>query len=121
MPHAPIIEPSRRISHRTPHHTFLLCDMLLLLSSETFLHPPRIRRRHMPFIAAALYLLTYIDKLSRAWKTPTKWYPIPIALGALVLVAVQWRKQKPKEPLVETQGPDGAVVRAEGPWQVSSH
>lgn len=75
----------------------------------------------MPFIAAALYLLTYIDKLSRAWKTPTKWYPIPIALGALVLVAVQWRKQKPKEPLVETQGPDGAVVRAEGPWQVSSH
>lgn len=74
----------------------------------------------MPFIAAALYLLTYIDKLSRAWKTPTKWYPIPIALGALVLVAVQWRKQKREEPLVETQGPDGAVVRAEGPWQVSS-
>lgn len=74
----------------------------------------------MPFIAAALYLLTYIDKLSRAWKTPTKWYPIPIAVGALVLVAVQWRKQKREEPLVETQGPDGAVIRAEGPWQVSS-
>lgn len=96
--------------------------MILLLPTQSLLlSPPRIRRRHVPFIAAALYVLTYIGKLWRAWKTPTKWYPIPVALGALVLVAVQWRKQKREDPVVETQGPGGAVIRAEGPWQVSLH
>ncbi|KAK4685123.1 phosphatidylserine decarboxylase, partial [Tremellales sp. Uapishka_1] len=62
----------------------------------------------------------YREKLANAWSTPTKWYPIPLALGALVLLAVQYRKQSREELEVETQGEGGAVVkaRANGPWQV---
>lgn len=64
-----------------------------------------------------------IEKVAQAWSTPTKWYPIPIALGALVLLAVQYRKQARGEIEVETQGPEGAVIRksgdrVDGPWQV---
>ncbi|WVR09498.1 phosphatidylserine decarboxylase [Kwoniella sp. DSM 27419] len=63
------------------------------------------------------------EKVAQAWKTPTKWYPIPIALGALVLLAVQYRKQTRSDLEVETQGEGGAVVkkggkRLDGPWQV---
>ncbi|WVQ90521.1 phosphatidylserine decarboxylase [Cryptococcus gattii] len=63
------------------------------------------------------------EKVAQAWSTPTKWYPIPIALGALVLLAVQYRKQTRGEIEVETQGPEGAVIRksgdrVDGPWQV---
>ncbi|KAL1406125.1 phosphatidylserine decarboxylase 1 [Vanrija albida] len=59
-------------------------------------------------------------KLNRAWSTPTKWFPIPIALGALVLVAVQYRKQLlGGEPEVVKQREGGAVVAGpDGPWQV---
>lgn len=59
-------------------------------------------------------------KVKRAWRTPTKWFPIPIALGALVLVAVQYRKQR-KEPEVVSQREGGAVLKPsiDGPWQVS--
>ncbi|ORY35723.1 phosphatidylserine decarboxylase-domain-containing protein [Naematelia encephala] len=58
---------------------------------------------------------------TKAWSTPTKWYPIPLALGALVLLAVQWRKQTRGELEVESQNQEGAVVRSkkvDGPWQV---
>ncbi|OCF44052.1 phosphatidylserine decarboxylase [Kwoniella heveanensis CBS 569] len=63
------------------------------------------------------------EKVAQAWSTPTKWYPIPIALGALVLLAVQYRKQTRDEIEVESQGEGGAVVkksgkRVDGPWQV---
>lgn len=68
-------------------------------------------------------LTPYPEKLNRAWSTPTKWYPIPIALGALVLLAVQYRKDKrgSDDVTVDSQR-EGAVVRSsslEGPWQVS--
>lgn len=61
------------------------------------------------------------DKVSKAWSTPTRWYSIPIGLGALVLLAVQFRKQSRGELEVESQGQEGAVVRSkrvDGPWQV---
>lgn len=58
-------------------------------------------------------------QLKRAWSTPTKWYPIPVALGAIVILAVQYRRQK-HEPEVTSQREGGVVVRGiDGPWQVS--
>lgn len=65
----------------------------------------------------------FAEKLNRAWSTPTKWYPIPIALGALVLLAVQFRKERrgSDDVTVDSQR-EGAVVRSsslEGPWQVN--
>ena len=63
-----------------------------------------------------------LGKVSKAWSTPTKWYPIPIALGALVLLAVQWRKQSKEDVLEVESQREGAVVRSrkvDGPWQVS--
>ncbi|WWC71482.1 phosphatidylserine decarboxylase [Kwoniella pini CBS 10737] len=63
------------------------------------------------------------EKVAQAWSTPTRWYPIPIALGALVLLAVQYRKSTRSDIEVESQGEGGAVVkkggkRVDGPWQV---
>ncbi|RXK42424.1 phosphatidylserine decarboxylase [Tremella mesenterica] len=64
---------------------------------------------------------TFRQQISAAWATPTKWYPIPVALGAVVLLAVQWRKRVRGELEVESQR-EGAVVRSkrkvDGPWQV---
>jgi len=55
-------------------------------------------------------------RLRNRWKsTPTKWSPIPVSLGAAVLVVLTLYKQasdKGKEPL-----PDGSV-KMQGPWQV---
>lgn len=59
--------------------------------------------------------------MNRAWATPTKWYPIPIALGALVLLAVQLRKQSQGDAIEVESQREGAVVRSskiDGPWQV---
>jgi phosphatidylserine decarboxylase len=68
--------------------------------------------------------LSTAGRLAHAWNsTPIKWYPIPIALGALVLVGVQYRKQlrDGHGMKVQQQDMDGAVVdvRGGGPWQVS--
>lgn len=52
-----------------------------------------------------------------AWtETPVTWYPIPIAVGALVLVAIQYRRKTRKEVLVDEDGNE--VIRLKGPWQV---
>lgn len=68
--------------------------------------------------------------MASAWKdTPTKWYPIPIALGAAVLLAVQYRKTRSTSPQVSSvgdrievtgDGEHGAAVqvKSSGPWQV---
>ncbi|KAJ7198798.1 phosphatidylserine decarboxylase 1 [Mycena pura] len=56
-------------------------------------------------------------KIIQAWtETPITWYPIPIAVGALVLVAVQYRKKTRKEVLVDEDGNE--IIRLKGPWQV---
>lgn len=56
-------------------------------------------------------------RLRKRWQeTPTKWSPIPVSLGAAVLVVLTFYKQaseKGKEPL-----PEGSV-KVQGPWQVS--
>ncbi|GAA5843196.1 hypothetical protein JCM9279_001891 [Rhodotorula babjevae] len=59
---------------------------------------------------------SFTSRLRNRWKsTPTKWSPIPVSLGAAVLVVLTLYKQasdKGKEPL-----PDGSV-KMQGPWQV---
>lgn len=57
-------------------------------------------------------------RLAKAWsETPTKWYPLPIAVGALLLIVMQYRKRMPpKEVHVDEEGRE--VVRLKGPWQV---
>ncbi|KAG5652830.1 hypothetical protein H0H81_003454 [Sphagnurus paluster] len=61
-----------------------------------------------------------LEKLINAWtETPTKWYPLPLAVGALLLVAIQYRKkvkQARKEVHVDEDGME--VIRLKGPWQV---
>lgn len=55
-----------------------------------------------------------------AWtQTPTKWYPLPIAVGALLLVAIQYkRKSKQSSAEVELDDNGQEVIRLKGPWQV---
>ncbi|KAF7324823.1 Phosphatidylserine decarboxylase proenzyme 1, mitochondrial [Mycena kentingensis (nom. inval.)] len=62
-------------------------------------------------------VLPLYRKLLNAWnETPVTWYPIPIAVGALVLVAIQYRKKTRKEVHVDEDGNE--VIRLKGPWQV---
>ncbi|EPQ28818.1 uncharacterized protein PFL1_03621 [Pseudozyma flocculosa PF-1] len=64
------------------------------------------------------------SRLSTAWKsTPTKWYPIPVLLGAVVLIGVQARKDYVAEQEGRGVGhkivdENGQVVRMSGPWTV---
>ncbi|KAF9806701.1 hypothetical protein IEO21_08576 [Rhodonia placenta] len=57
-------------------------------------------------------------RLANAWKdTPTKWYPLPVFVGALVLTALQYRRRvTEREVHVDENGQE--VVRLKGPWQV---
>ncbi|KZT58432.1 phosphatidylserine decarboxylase [Calocera cornea HHB12733] len=63
-------------------------------------------------------------RVSYAWRTtPTVWYPLPLAVGALLLVGLAWKKEvysqrkKGAEPQVVV-GEDGEALRLQGPWQV---
>ncbi|EKM60666.1 uncharacterized protein PHACADRAFT_203823, partial [Phanerochaete carnosa HHB-10118-sp] len=58
------------------------------------------------------------QRLANAWKqTPTTWYPLPIAVGALLLIAIQYRKRLgQKEVYVDEEGHE--VVKLKGPWTV---
>ena len=63
-------------------------------------------------------------RLTNAWRVSTssasahaKWYPIPVALGALVLVFFRYKKRMDsKEVHVDENGEE--VVKLRGPWQV---
>jgi hypothetical protein len=107
--------------------------MLLSLPLILPVRPPRLRLRPIVLLLVVQALVRIVwqnttnsaDQLKRAWKTPTKWKPIPVALGALVLLAVQFRHTLLgiDEPEVTSQGKDGAVIKPsiDGPWQVSRH
>ncbi|OBZ79493.1 Phosphatidylserine decarboxylase proenzyme 1, mitochondrial [Grifola frondosa] len=58
------------------------------------------------------------ERLANAWKeTPTNWYPLPIAVGALLLVVLRYQhKRAEKEVHVDEHGHE--VVRLKGPWHV---
>ena len=59
-----------------------------------------------------------LERLVNAWRqTPTKWYPLPVAVGALVLMVIQYRRRGEREVHVDEHGHE--VVRLKGPWTVS--
>lgn len=67
--------------------------------------------------------LTMLARLADAWKTtPIKWYPIPVLLGAIVLVGVKARRDYNKDRN-ESRGKvvdeNGKIVTMHGPWTVS--
>ncbi|PPR03831.1 hypothetical protein CVT26_000829 [Gymnopilus dilepis] len=55
-----------------------------------------------------------------AWtQTPTKWYPLPLAVGALLLVAIQYRKKVKRARQEVELNEDGLeVIKLKGPWHV---
>ena len=64
-------------------------------------------------------------RIKQSWQsTPIKWYPIPILLGAVVLVGVQARKNyiADKEATNGSRSrvvdENGQVIRMKGPWTV---
>ncbi|KAG9046857.1 phosphatidylserine decarboxylase 1 [Tulasnella sp. UAMH 9824] len=61
------------------------------------------------------------SRVADAWNnTPTKWYPLPIGVGALLLAAVQYRKEQRKRNEPEVVADDnGTVVKVKHPWQVN--
>ena len=67
---------------------------------------------------------SYMQKLSRSWSgTQIKWYPIPILLGAVVLIGVQARRNYVAERDGKGVGTkivdeNGQVVKMQGPWTV---
>lgn len=67
-------------------------------------------------------IINLTGKLMNAWtETPTKWYPLPLAVGALLLVAIQYRrksKRAVKEVELDENGQE--VITLKGPWQVSN-
>ncbi|EIM91883.1 phosphatidylserine decarboxylase [Stereum hirsutum FP-91666 SS1] len=63
--------------------------------------------------------MVWTERASEAWRrTPTKWYPLPWFVGAMLLVLVQWRRTVRKEAEVHVDGDGHEVVRLRGPWQV---
>ncbi|KAJ8515296.1 hypothetical protein ONZ45_g7272 [Pleurotus djamor] len=63
--------------------------------------------------------LPLYKKLINAWtETPTKWYPLPIAVGALLLVALQYRKKSRRSKEVQLDENGNEVIKLKGPWQV---
>jgi hypothetical protein len=55
-------------------------------------------------------------RIASAWKdTPTKWYPLPVAVGALLLVVLKYQKSL-KEVRLDENGEE--IIRLRGPWQV---
>ncbi|RPD59497.1 phosphatidylserine decarboxylase [Lentinus tigrinus ALCF2SS1-6] len=57
-------------------------------------------------------------RLVEAWQnTPTKWYPLPVAAGALLLIVIQYRKRSTaREVVVDEDGHE--VIKLKGPWHV---
>ena len=69
---------------------------------------------------ACLHDLHGTERLANAWKqTPTKWYPLPVAVGALLLIVIQYRrKYGEREVHVDEEGRE--ILKLKGPWHVCS-
>ncbi|KAI0369878.1 phosphatidylserine decarboxylase [Pilatotrama ljubarskyi] len=87
----------------------LTCTTLRLLSQDTRAPGSNGKGSHKD----PLY-----QRLARAWReTPTKWYPLPVAAGALLLILIQYRrKSASQEVVVDEHGNE--VLRLKGPWHV---
>ncbi|KAH7335323.1 phosphatidylserine decarboxylase-domain-containing protein [Rhizoctonia solani] len=62
-------------------------------------------------------------RLRDAWRnTPTKWYPLPVGVGAVLLAVIHYRRQHTLATGVGDPGivytGAGDAVRISGPWQV---
>lgn len=66
------------------------------------------------------FFCSLLGRLVNAWtETPTKWYPLPLAVGALLLVAIQYRKKvKRAQKEVELNEDGLEVIKLKGPWHV---
>ncbi|KAF9481245.1 phosphatidylserine decarboxylase 1 [Pholiota conissans] len=64
--------------------------------------------------------LPFYRRIVTAWtETPTKWYPLPLAVGALLLVAIQYRKKVKRARQEVELNEDGLeVIKLKGPWHV---
>ncbi|KAF5391631.1 hypothetical protein D9757_002463 [Collybiopsis confluens] len=63
--------------------------------------------------------LPFHRRVINAWtQTPTKWYPIPIAVGAILLVVIQYRRKRRSFPQVDVDQDGVEVIKLKGPWQV---
>lgn len=62
-----------------------------------------------------------LGRLADAWNgTPTKWYPLPLGVGALLLAVLQFRKRSERTASeTESDSPE-QHVRTKGRWQVST-
>ncbi|KAJ3551061.1 hypothetical protein NM688_g4942 [Phlebia brevispora] len=62
--------------------------------------------------------IPFHQRLANVWRyTPTKWYPLPVAVGALLLIVIQYRKRYgEREVVVDEEGRE--VVKLKGPWHV---
>lgn len=84
--------------------------------------PPLICRSTVCYILVGVVLSTnhFSGKLINAWtQTPTKWYPLPLAVGAFLLVAIQYRKKSKRARREVDVNEDGLeVIRLKGPWHV---
>jgi hypothetical protein len=95
-----------------------------VLGPATALSYVPTRRLSAPSYEAAL------ERLASAWNdTPTKWYPLPLGAGAVLLLGMHIRKSWTgsamgegdtlgKEVHVDENGRE--IVRLKGPWQVSN-
>ncbi|KAJ3829698.1 phosphatidylserine decarboxylase 1 [Lentinula raphanica] len=65
--------------------------------------------------------LPFHRRVINAWtQTPTKWYPIPIAVGAMLLVVIQYRRKRraSSSPQVDVDQDGVEIIKVKGPWQV---
>lgn len=85
---------------------------------------------HSFFRSSIPFNISHSARLAQTWRTtPTKWYPIPVLLGAFVLIGIQARRnyvqdKKALENGGRTRGgkivdENGHVVTMQGPWTVS--
>ncbi|KIM51563.1 hypothetical protein SCLCIDRAFT_143017 [Scleroderma citrinum Foug A] len=86
------------------------------LSTSTRNAIPPESSQQVPGVSAAPIYKQFVS----AWtRTPTKWYPLPLAVGALLLVMIQYRKKAARaEREVDVDEEGHEVIRLKGPWQV---
>ncbi|KAG6334912.1 hypothetical protein ID866_4173 [Astraeus odoratus] len=86
-----------------------------LVTSTRNAVPPESSQQVPGTSAAPIY-----KQFVSAWtRTPTKWYPLPLAVGALLLVMMQYRKQAARaEREVDVDEDGHEVIKLKGPWHV---
>lgn len=93
-------------------------SLVSYLAAET---SPR-GRSHVPVppneLTASLQRPT--ARLRKRWSsTPVKWSPIPLSLGAAVLVALSFYKQQQATSSSDGRAVPENQIKVQGPWQVS--